>query len=121
MVSPARRPQGTLFMEEGTVKKKHSWEWQKRGWGALFWWRKPSMVCVKCGARMRRDPLGPRDGKRTVYKGPGAMEFRVVSKLPPCEVFDFAAVSSAMKQEFGEFEAVVNQESPIRRFLRGGK
>jgi hypothetical protein len=66
-------------------EKRHSWVWA-RGLAFLLRLRKPYRTCVKCGARLRREEIGPRGGKVYTFKGATNSGFAVVKALPPCPV-----------------------------------
>lgn len=60
--------------------KHHSWTWV-RTWA---FWRRATKVCVRCGARLRMERVGPRKGRMYSYQEPGSKDWKIVPKLPEC-------------------------------------
>lgn len=84
-------------------RKKHSWVWAKGvGIAKLAFWRKPWKQCVKCGAKLRMIPTGPRGGRGYSYQGPGDFGYRPVDTLPQCEPFsaDYDTVTEEIKRVY---------------------
>jgi len=60
--------------------KRHSWVWHKH-WR---FWLKPAQICLRCSALLRREPAGPRGGKRYSYREVGTATYLPVDRLPEC-------------------------------------
>lgn len=59
----------------------HSWVWMLR-WPMFR--KEPRRKCIRCGAMLRYEHAGRRQGRVTYYKGSAGVPWRSISVMPRC-------------------------------------
>lgn len=100
------------------MARHHSWV--AAGWYWKFWQR-TFRKCERCGAKLRLEPAGPRRGQRYSYCAPGDRVFRLVERLPSCELAaSFDDVTTTLKASISseELAKIVTAPSPMREAMK---